>query len=349
MREAGSKMKLKIENLAKRYGNFDALRPTSLDVPEGEFLTLLGPSGSGKTTLLTMIAGLSLPDSGDIYIDGKRATKEPAFNRDIGMVFQNYALFPHLSIAENVAFPLRMRRIPEGEIRQRVTTMLEMISLPHVADRVPRELSGGQQQRVALARAMVYRPGIVLMDEPLGALDKNLREQMQIEIKHLHKRLGTTIIYVTHDQEEAMAMSDRICLMNGGGVEQLSEPQEIYNRPATVFAAQFIGQSNVMSANEVLDHSCSPVTVRHGTRIMVRPEHVRIVSEPRALDHHSTVTFIERINTGPTTRYFFRSNSNQIVSALVLNSDMPHELVDGQTCTLSWPSDRSVEVREINP
>ena len=339
-------MNLKIDNLSKQYGPVHALKPISLDVPEGEFLTLLGPSGSGKTTLLTMIAGLVLPTSGEIYIGGQRATNEPPFCRDIAMVFQSYALFPHLSIAENVAFPLRMRRVAEVEVRQRVQAMLDMISLPHVAERLPKELSGGQQQRVALARAMVYRPSIVLMDEPLGALDKNLREQMQIEIKHLHKRLGTTIIYVTHDQEEALAMSDRICLMNGGEIEQLSTPGEIYNRPATVFAAGFIGQSNIMSAGEVLDRSGAAVALNDGMRMMARPEQVRITTVPEPDEYYTEAVFIEQINSGPTTRYFFRSKSDQVLSAFVLNSHAPQSLNEGQECKLAWPSGRSVQIRE---
>jgi putative spermidine/putrescine transport system ATP-binding protein len=339
-------MKLKIENLSKRYADFDALKPTSLNVPEGEFLTLLGPSGSGKTTLLTMVAGLTPPNSGEIYINGRCATHEPAFYRDIGMVFQNYALFPHLSIAENVAFPLRMRKVPEAEVRERVKSMLDIISLPHVAERVPQELSGGQQQRVALARAMVYRPSIVLMDEPLGALDKNLREQMQIEIKHLHKRLGTTIIYVTHDQEEALAMSDRICLMNGGEIEQIAPPQEIYDRPSTVFAANFIGQSNVMATGEVRDATGAAVPISKGMRIMVRPEHVRIANAASPGEYQTEAAFVERINVGPTTRYFFRSNSGVVLSALLLNSQAPHGLEEGHRCKLVWPAERSTEIRE---
>ncbi|GGI27520.1 MULTISPECIES: ABC transporter ATP-binding protein [Bradyrhizobium] len=340
-------MKLKIENLSKRYGAFDALKPTSLDVAEGEFLTLLGPSGSGKTTLLTMIAGLTPPNSGEIYINGRRATNEPAFYRDIGMVFQNYALFPHLSIAENLAFPLRMRKMPEADIRDRVKSMLEIISLPHVAERVPKELSGGQQQRVALARAMVYRPSIVLMDEPLGALDKNLREQMQIEIKHLHKRLKTTIIYVTHDQEEALAMSDRICLMNGGEIEQLAPPNEIYDRPSTVFAANFIGQSNIMAAGEVSDASGNVTPMQAGTRLMVRPEYVRVNADVVPAHHRTEATFIERINIGPTTRYFFKSASDRVLSALVLNAQAPHDIENGQRCILSWAASRSVEIKDV--
>ena len=195
-----------------------ALAGADVELREGEFLTLLGPSGSGKTTLLMMVAGLIQPDAGEVWIDGRLATYAPPFRRDVGMVFQNYALFPHLTVAENIAFPLRMRRVPEATIRQEVQRVLEIVRLPDVAGRLPRALSGGQQQRIALARCMVYKPSIILMDEPLGALDKKLREQLQLEIKQLHGDLGITVLYVTHDQEEAMVMSDRICLMNDGRV-----------------------------------------------------------------------------------------------------------------------------------
>ncbi|MBB1652067.1 ABC transporter ATP-binding protein, partial [Delftia sp. UME58] len=230
----------------KRYGDFVALAPTHLDVARGEFLTLLGPSGSGKTTLLSLIAGLAQPDEGRVLIDGADVTYGAPYERDIGMVFQNYALFPHMSIEENIAFPLKMRKVPAAEARRRAHEALEMVRLPHVASRLPRELSGGQQQRIALARCMVYRPAIILMDEPLGALDKKLRDQMQLEIKRIHRELGTTIVYVTHDQEEAMTMSDRICLMNGGAIEQLGTPADLYFRPRTLFVADFLGESNLL-------------------------------------------------------------------------------------------------------
>ncbi|MDR5884329.1 ABC transporter ATP-binding protein, partial [Caballeronia sp. LZ032] len=212
---------LQISGLCKRYGDFVALAPTDLDVAQGEFLTLLGPSGSGKTTLLSLIAGLAQADGGSIRINGVDVTDGAPYDRDIGMVFQNYALFPHMTVAENIAFPLQMRKVDAASAKKRVAEALEMVHLPHVAGRYPRELSGGQQQRIALARCMVYRPSIILMDEPLGALDKKLRDHMQLEIKRIHRDLGTTIIYVTHDQEEAMTMSDRICLMDAGKIAQL--------------------------------------------------------------------------------------------------------------------------------
>ncbi|MCT4492551.1 ABC transporter ATP-binding protein [Bosea minatitlanensis] len=240
--------KLSVAGVEKRYGSVVALAPTDLEVRSGEFLTLLGPSGSGKTTLLMTIAGLALPDGGRIVIDGRDTTYTPVYDRDIGMVFQNYALFPHLDIFENVAFSLRVRGLAEVEITRRTHEALSLVQLDHLAQRFPKELSGGQQQRIAIARAIVYQPSIILMDEPLGALDKRLREQMQIEIKRLHRQLGVTIIYVTHDQEEALSMSDRICLMNNGGIVQLGQPAELYFAPRSLFAANFLGEANILTA-----------------------------------------------------------------------------------------------------
>jgi putative spermidine/putrescine transport system ATP-binding protein len=282
-----------ISKLAKHYGDFVALAPTDLDVAEGEFLTLLGPSGSGKTTLLNLIAGLTEPDDGQVLINNADVTYTPPYERDIGMVFQNYALFPHMTVGENVAFPLKMRKVSASEAKRRVTEALELVRLPHVADRYPRELSGGQQQRIALARCLVYRPSIILMDEPLGALDKKLRDQMQLEIKRIHRELGTTIIYVTHDQEEAMTMSDRICLMNAGAVEQLGSPNDLYFRPRSLFVADFLGESNLLPGTvrdtdgEGLDiavggETLSARAVGNGT-LFVRGQSVRVMVRPQNL------------------------------------------------------------------
>jgi putative spermidine/putrescine transport system ATP-binding protein len=215
-------------------------------VYDGEFLTLLGPSGSGKTTLLQMIAGLVEPTEGTLLIDGRDATYSPAGERGVGMVFQSYALFPHLTVWENVAYPLRMRKIASDGIRAMVEAALRMVKMESYGERYPRELSGGQQQRIALARCLVYRPSVILLDEPLGALDKKLREHMQIEISGLHKELGATFIYVTHDQEEALTLSDRVCLMTHARIEQIGTPEEIYDRPVSRFAADFVGSSNIL-------------------------------------------------------------------------------------------------------
>jgi putative spermidine/putrescine transport system ATP-binding protein len=236
---------VRFQNVSKRYGSSVlAVRNLDLDVLRGEFLTLLGPSGSGKTTALMMLAGFEEPSEGEILIDGRRIDNVPANRRGIGMVFQNYALFPHMTVAENLAFPLEVRKIARPEIEQRVNTVLDMVRLAGVGGRRPDQLSGGQQQRIAVARALIFRPSLVLMDEPLGALDKQLREQMQYEIKDIHARLGVTFIYVTHDQTEALTMSDRIAVFNAGSIQQLSDPAALYERPQTDFVASFIGENN---------------------------------------------------------------------------------------------------------
>jgi putative spermidine/putrescine transport system ATP-binding protein len=240
--------KLSVLGIAKKYGTTVALEPTTLDVKDGEFLTLLGPSGSGKTTLLNLISGLVPPDGGRIVLDGRDITHDAPQYRGLGMVFQNYALFPHLSVAQNVAFGLDVRGQSEALMQARVAEILGMVRLQDYAHRLPRELSGGQQQRVALARAFAYSPKLVLMDEPLGALDRYLREEMKTEIARLHKELGTTIIYVTHDQEEALVLSDRICLMNHAKVEQIASAQSLYFEPQSRFAAEFLGESNLLGA-----------------------------------------------------------------------------------------------------
>lgn len=235
-----------LKSVRKRYGGFLALDDVSLDVAPGEFLTLLGPSGSGKTTLLMVLAGFSRADSGAVRFNGEDITLLPPHRRAIGVVFQNYALFPHMSVAENVAYPLRLRRIARAEAERRVNDALSLVKLPGLGERRIGQLSGGQMQRVALARAIVFEPRILLMDEPLSALDKQLRESMQIELRALHERLGTTTIYVTHDQREALTMSDRIAVMNRGRIEQLDVPRSIYDRPATRFVAEFIGESTFL-------------------------------------------------------------------------------------------------------
>lgn len=279
--------KLLIEGLCKRYGATTALEPSSLTVAEGEFLTLLGPSGSGKTTLLQLICGLVEASEGKVVINGQDQSDTPVHRRDIGLVFQHYALFPHLTVAENIAFPLKMRGRPAAEITGRVEEALAMVHLGHLARRFPRELSGGQQQRVALARCFVYQPSIILMDEPLGALDKKLREHMQIEIKRLHRESSATIVYVTHDQEEALAMSDRICLMNHARIEQLGTPREIYERPRTAFAADFIGISNIFrgrwDGNGALETPHGRFALPKGCQcrseeaaLVIRPENLRL-------------------------------------------------------------------------
>jgi putative spermidine/putrescine transport system ATP-binding protein len=232
------------DQIEKRYGTVIAVDGVSLDIAPGEFVTLLGPSGSGKTTTLMMLAGFEIPTAGEIYVDEDPIAAVPPYRRNIGMVFQNYALFPHMTVGENIAFPLQMRKMNRSEITRQTTAVLQLVGLPGYEGRYPRQLSGGQQQRVAVARALVFNPRVLLMDEPLGALDKQLREHLQLEIKALHEQLGVTIIYVTHDQEEALVMSDRIAVMNDGHIEQCGLPTELYDEPSTRFVATFIGESN---------------------------------------------------------------------------------------------------------
>ena len=232
------------DGIEKRYGAVVAVDDVSLDIAPGEFVTLLGPSGSGKTTTLMMLAGFEIPTAGEIYVDGDPIAAVPPYRRNIGMVFQNYALFPHMTVGENIAFPLQMRKMSKAEIARQTREVLALVGLPGYEGRYPRQLSGGQQQRVAVARALVFNPRVLLMDEPLGALDKQLRERLQLEIKALHEQLGVTIIYVTHDQEEALVMSDRIAVMNDGRIEQCGGPTELYDEPSSRFVATFIGESN---------------------------------------------------------------------------------------------------------
>ncbi|MEQ1806668.1 MAG: ABC transporter ATP-binding protein [Burkholderiaceae bacterium] len=240
------KSAIELRQITKRYGKESVVDRISTHIAPGEFFSLLGPSGSGKTTTLMMIAGFADVDEGQILVDGVDIARSPPQRRGFGMVFQNYAIFPHLNVFDNVAFPLRARQLPKEEVRQRVVQALELVRLERFADRFSRQLSGGQQQRVAIARAIVFHPSVVLMDEPLGALDKNLRYQMQVEIKEIQQRLGMTVVYVTHDQEEAMNMSDRIAIMNSGRIEQVGRPEEIYDNPASHFVARFLGEANLI-------------------------------------------------------------------------------------------------------
>ncbi len=236
---------VRFDKIDKSYdGEVLVVKNLNLNIQKGEFVTMLGPSGSGKTTTLMMLAGFETPTNGEIFLEGKPISKIPPYEREIGMVFQNYALFPHMTVQENLAFPLEVRKIPKSEIKDKVNKALDMVELGNFGTRFPAQLSGGQQQRVALARALVFEPRLVLMDEPLGALDKNLREQMQYEIKHIHERINITVVYVTHDQSEALTMSNRIAVFDDGVVQQLSTPDILYEKPENAFVAQFIGENN---------------------------------------------------------------------------------------------------------
>ncbi|WP_214473669.1 ABC transporter ATP-binding protein [Mesorhizobium sp. dw_380] len=289
---------LSIRAVRKTFGAFVAVHDVTIDVPKGEFLTFLGPSGSGKSTTLYAIAGFQDPSSGDVLLEDKSLLSVPSHKRNIGMVFQRYTLFPHLSVAENVAFPLRVRRRPDTEVKRKVGDMLGLVRLEKFADRYPGALSGGQQQRVALARALAYDPPILLMDEPLSALDKKLRQEIQAEIRRIHRETGVTILYVTHDQEEALHLSDRIALFKEGRIEQIGTGEDLYLRPVSEFVAGFIGNSNFLSA-EHLQTTAGAATVRladgsivtgvkattpfgqgQKVRLMVRPEAFRLTPGP---------------------------------------------------------------------
>ncbi|MCX7158667.1 MAG: ABC transporter ATP-binding protein [Proteobacteria bacterium] len=266
-----------VEGAVKSFGGTPAVDGVSLKICKGEFLTLLGPSGCGKTTLLNLIAGFLEPERGEILIDGEVVTHVPPYRRSIGMVFQNYALFPHMTVAENVAFGLKMHKVPAREIGPRVAEALEMVRLPQMGPRTPRQLSGGQQQRVALARALVIKPSVILLDEPFSAIDKNLRADMQVELKRIQKRIGITTLFVTHDQSEALSLSDRIAVMSHGKIEQLSEPAELYRNPASSFVASFIGDINRMP--------CTVIGIEAGEVVLKANEHVlRLPKEHGAVD-----------------------------------------------------------------
>jgi putative spermidine/putrescine transport system ATP-binding protein len=323
---------VQLTGVGKTYGSFTALHPVDLTVGEGEFVTLLGPSGSGKSTLLNMIAGMAPPSQGRILIAGRDATNTPTNQRGLGMVFQNYALMPHMTVFENIAFPLQVRRVSKADIKRRVTEVLELIQLGHVAHRKPRELSGGQQQRISLARCIVYNPSLILMDEPLGALDKKLREQMQLEIKRLHAELGITMLYVTHDQDEALTMSDRIVLMNSGRIEQQGAPEELYFRPVSVFCADFIGSSNLIDGTLAADASApmlktpagdipvSGAAAADGGRkmLLVRPENMTLA--PGEADTARIAGRLEdTIVMGGVIRHFVRGRHGQAIIVQELN------------------------------
>ena len=320
-----------LQSLTKKFGKVVAVDEISLHVDEGEFLTLLGPSGSGKTTTLMMIAGFELPAAGKIFIRGKDVMMVPPHERNIGMVFQNYALFPHMMVFNNVAFPLKMRKLSKKEIAQRVGRVLEIVKLPGFENRLPRQLSGGQQQRVALARALVYDPPLLLMDEPLGALDKKLREHMQIEIRNLQRELIITSLYVTHDQQEALTMSDRVAVFDQGKIQQVGTPDELYEKPSNPFVADFIGESNFIAGHIVgleddsaimtsedreVEIPCprtSGLVMEQKVQLVIRPEKIRFV-EPSFNPLVRVDGVVEElIYSGEVRRYTIRISHEQTI------------------------------------
>ena len=351
---------VELQQVSKRYGEVVALASVDLVVHKGEFVTLLGPSGSGKTTLLNLIAGMTQPTSGRIMIDGRDATALAPSKRSLGMVFQNYALMPHMTVYENVAFPLRVRKLSSAEIARKVNDVLKLIRLPDVAQRKPRELSGGQQQRVALARCIVYNPSLILLDEPLGALDKKLREQMQLEIKRIHAELGITMLNVTHDQDEALTMSDRIVLMNGGRVEQQCGPEDLYFKPCSVFAAGFIGDANLFDArvtavdsagvhlSSASGQACSavpPFAVKAGDAVtlLVRPENIRLLREGGSSAVNTVAgTVRDSIVLGGSVKHYITLRSGMEVVMQESNHVGRTALRRAQEVQLAWSAQDSV-------
>lgn len=320
---------LELRGIRKRFGAHVAVDGVDLKLRQGEFLTFLGPSGSGKTTTLMMVAGLQQPDDGEIILSGKPVGRLPPYKRDIGMVFQHYALFPHLTVRRNVAFPLEMRGTPRDKMGGLVDAALTMVGLPDHGERLPRQLSGGQQQRVALARAMVYRPTLLLMDEPLGALDKTLREGLQLEIKRLHREQRMSVLYVTHDQSEALTMSDRIAVFNDGHIEQIGTPSELYEQPATRFVAGFVGETNFLQA-EVMEQEAAglriavagvsmPASARlpampgSTVSIAVRPERLRLSAQGAGVP----ARLVDLIYLGNARRFVLRMPSGEEWCALM--------------------------------
>ncbi len=346
---------LRFQNVKKSYDQKTmVVQGFDLDVAKGEFLTLLGPSGSGKTTVLMMLAGFEDVTSGEIILDGEPLTRTAPWRRNIGMVFQNYALFPHMSVGDNLAYPLKLRNMPRAEVTKRVEEHLELVELGDFAKRYPGQLSGGQRQRVALARALIFEPSIVLMDEPLGALDKKLREQMQFEITRLHQRLGFTVIYVTHDQTEALTMSDRIAVFNEGVVQQCASPSDLYERPANAFVANFIGENNMIGGTaERIDDGKATVRLASGATVTaqasglhgpgpcvlsVRPEKLYVQPTAHAYDNEAPARFLVRHYVGDFIRYFFELGDGSEVAVKALNDPSAPTLAEGQDVTLAWLS-----------
>jgi spermidine/putrescine ABC transporter ATP-binding subunit len=351
-----------LAGLEKDFGGVGAVRGVSLDVAAGEFLTLLGPSGSGKTTTLMMIAGFETPSGGDILVDGKSVVGVSPHRRNIGMVFQNYALFPHLTVAENIGFPLKQRGIGRGERAKMVTQALELVRLPGYGARYPAQLSGGQQQRVALARAIVFNPRLLLMDEPLGALDKQLRESLQLEMRRLHADLGITFIYVTHDQEEALTMSDRIAVMNEGRIAQLGRPEDLYDRPCSRFVASFLGESNFLPGivldfqdGDIVVAECGGTMLRavapsrpvRGDKVMLtmRPERVRFADErctPALNRMLATVT--EAVFAGERCRYLLAAPDGTAMVLKEPSGAAVRRRAVGEMAEIAWSAADTVVV-----
>ncbi len=353
---------VRFDKVDKSYdGKLLVVKDLNLDIAEGEFITMLGPSGSGKTTCLMMLAGFETPTNGEIYLDSNPISNIPPHKRGIGMVFQNYALFPHMTVYENLAFPLKVRNISKDEIDNKVDKALSMVSLSGFENRMPGQLSGGQQQRVAVARALVFDPAVVLMDEPLGALDKNLRESMQYEIKHIHENIGVTVVYVTHDQSEALTMSNRIAVFNDGKVQQLSSPDKLYEEPDNSFVAEFIGENNRFDGDvlEVSNGVCkvkigqgemlaNPISVKskgEKTRVSIRPERA-LINPKEKMDNNQKGKIEEVIYHGDHTRVRINLLGNSDFILKVPNSSQNLDIKLGNEINIGW---NSQDARALDP
>lgn len=348
---ASSHPYLHLRNVQKTYdGEQLVVKNLNLEIQKGEFLTLLGPSGSGKTTCLMLLAGFEMPTRGEIFLNNKPLHTLPPHKRDIGVVFQNYALFPHMTVAENLAYPLKVRKVNKTQQMEKVKQLLSLVKLDSLAQRYPAQLSGGQQQRIALARALIFQPQLVLMDEPLGALDKQLREQMQLEIRHLHKELGITIVFVTHDQSEALVMSDRVAVFNDGIIQQVATPQALYENPANSFVAHFIGENNALSGtvinteqdicrirlannSEVLARMGIPLKIGDHTSLSIRPERVLLEQS----DNNCLTGIIEElIYLGDHVSIRLNVMDNKSFTAKVPISAMQSSWQAGLAVPVSW-------------
>jgi spermidine/putrescine transport system ATP-binding protein len=352
---AGGDVVIGIERVTKRFDDFTAVHEADFAIQRGEFFSMLGPSGCGKTTTLRMIAGFELPSAGRITLEGNDVSRVPPYKRNVNTVFQHYALFPHMSVFDNVAFGPRSKRVKREETKRRVHELLKIVRLADFADRRPGQLSGGQQQRVALARALVNYPSALLLDEPLGALDLKLRQTMQLELKRIQREVGITFVYVTHDQEEALTMSDRIAVMNDGKVEQIASPEDIYSTPASVFVAGFIGVANLLPATvEAVRSDEADVTLPGGTRaavpvghttpqahgratVMLRPERITVsVAEPGNGTPHVRTTVTDLTFQGPLVRAALRaSDGAKVVAHIGPEDDLPL-LRPGDTVWITW-------------
>jgi len=354
---------VKFDKVDKSYdGKVLVVKGLNLDIAEGEFITMLGPSGSGKTTCLMMLAGFETPTNGEIYLEGNPISNIPPHKRGIGMVFQNYALFPHMTVYENLAFPLRVRKFSKDETDKKVEKALSMVSLSGFGSRMPAQLSGGQQQRVAVARALVFDPAVVLMDEPLGALDKNLRESMQYEIKHIHESIGVTVVYVTHDQSEALTMSNRIAVFNDGKVQQLSSPDKLYEEPVNSFVAEFIGENNTFQGEvEDISNDRCKIKLDSGGEILANPIRVKskgeksivslrperaIIDPEEKMENKFKGKIEEVIYHGDHTRLRLDLLGNKEFILKVPNSSARMDIKLGNEINIGW---NSFDARALDP